>query len=313
MRSCVLVACGFLAVVARAAERDVTRTFPVEPGCTLNVNLDRGSIAVEESDEPAVRVAIHLDIAAETEAAADRIQRALSLEIGAANNTVSVRARNGGDAKVFFIWDNESKLDLTCHVVVPRRCNAILATRRGGINVGNLVGRMVVRAENGSVFLRRIDGAVDATTEAGDVILSRCTGDATLKTRQGTIRAGTIGGRSELRNGGGDIEVLMAHGGVDAAAEVGDVTVGFPRDFTGDAKIDTCYGNILVKIDPAAGCVLKASSLWGHVQNLLPLAIQSGGNGRSKLTGRLNAGGPELALHANGGQVKITPGETLFE
>ena len=116
----------------------------------------------------------------------------------------------------------------------------------------------------------------------------------------------------DLRNTNGDIEVLAASGGLEAVAEMGEVTAGFPKDFSGDAKITTGYGNITVKIDPAADCVVTASSFWGHVQTTLPLKLESGGDGEKKLSGRLNNGGPRITLSANGGHVKIMPGETLF-
>ena len=85
------------------------------------------------------------------------------------------------------------------------------------------------------------------------------------------------------------------------------------RNFTGDSDIRTAGGNIVTQIDPAANCVVKASSVWGHVQDKLPLFVESGGNGKSKFAGRLNQGGPVLTLHANGGHVSIMPGETAFD
>jgi hypothetical protein len=78
---------------------------------------------------------------------------------------------------------------------------------------------------------------------------------------------GTLGSRAVLKNAGGDIEVLEAHAGLEAAAEVGDVIVGFPNDFAGETNIRTAYGSIFAKIDPAANCLVQASSFWGHVDN----------------------------------------------
>ena len=47
--------------LARGAERDVTKTFPVQPGCVLTVDTYRGRITVEESDAREVVVAIHME------------------------------------------------------------------------------------------------------------------------------------------------------------------------------------------------------------------------------------------------------------
>ena len=302
-----------LAIATRAAEREVTRTFVVEPGCTLKVDLYRGRIDVAESDAAEVKVTIHAEIGADTDAEAERAGQALQIELAAQDNTVAVRVRNPSEAGWHFEWGDPGQLDIFCRVSVPRRCSVELRTSRGSITVGNLEGRVFARSEAGGIFARRIDGPVDAATESGDVIVSRCLGEATLRTQRGTIRAGTLGGRSNLRNMTGDIDVLAARAGVTAYAEVGDVTVGFPRDTAGDSDLRTSGGNIVAKIDPKANATIKASAIWGHVENNLPLIVESGGEGRSKLAGRLNQGGPVLTLHANGGNVSLQPGETLFE
>ncbi len=307
------VACLAFAVVARAAERDLTRTFAVEPGCTLKVELYRGRISVEEGDAPEVRVAVHADIGADTDQEAERAGRALQIDAEANGNTVSVRVRNPAETGWHFVWNDPGQIDIVCRISVPRRCNVTLRTGQGGIMVGDLAGRVSVRTEAGNIFIRRIEGTVDAATESGDVILSRCLGATTLRTLRGVIRAGTLGARANLTNVTGDIEVMEARAGITAYAEAGDVTIGFPRDFTGDANIRTSGGSITAKIDPAANAAVAASSIWGHVENKLPLVVDPGGNNRSRLSGRLNRGGPLLTFHANGGNVNFTPGETLFE
>lgn len=299
-----LVALAVLPV--RAADRDVVKTFPVQPGGMVKVDSYRGTINVVESDVAEVRVAIHLEVGADTEEQADRFFEALQLEIKAEGDTVSVRARNPRESGVRFVWDDRNKIELTFQMTVPRRCNANLATRKGDITVGSLTGRVAARAETGNIFFRRIDGPVEARTDFGNVIVSHCTGTAVVNVLQGTIRIGPIGGRAELANSTGDIEVQAARAGIMALAEMGDVVVGFPRDFTGEADIRTAGGNIFAKIDPAANCVVKASAVWGKVECALPLAVESGASGKSKLTGRLNQGGPVLKLHASGGSVKIT-------
>lgn len=309
-----LLTAGFvLALAAHGAESDVNHVFPVRPGCTLKVDIERGGITVEESDVSEVRVAIHVEVGADTEAEAERLREALQLEIKAENNLVSICARNPGETDARFAWRDDDLIELTCKILVPRRCNVILTTRHGGITVGSLEGRVVARTKAGTVFLRRIDGSVDVSTQNGDVIVSRCSGAAVLRTLGGAIRVGMIGGRGDLKNSGGDIEVQAARAGLRVSAEVGDVTVGFPRDFSGDSEISTSYGSIVARIDPAAGCRVKASSVWGHVESTLPFTVVAGALGKSEFAGRLNQGGPVLTLRANGGHVKLTPGEAFFE
>jgi hypothetical protein len=304
-----------LAVVpfaAHAIDRDEERTFPVQPGCTLRVELNRGGIDVQETDADEITVVAHTVIAVASEEQADQLRAALGLEIRQEGNTVVVRAADPGGRGVKLSWNDNLPVDLDCKILVPRRCHVDLRTRDGGISVGNLTGRVIVRTTQGNLFLRRITGSIDAVTLGGDVIISRCSGEVVAKTERGTIRVGTLGGRAVLTNAGGDIEVLEAHAGLDASADIGDVSVGFPNDFAGETKIRTAYGSIFAKIDPTANCAVRASSFWGHVDNKLPLAIESGGSGKGKLTGQLNQGGPIVSLHANGGHVFLQRGDTYF-
>lgn len=306
----------FLALVpfaAGAIDHDEERTFAVQPGCTLKVELYRGSIDVQESDAPEITVIAHTTIAVTTVEKAEPLRAALALEIRQEGNTIVVRAADPSGHGVKFSWNDNPPVDLDCRILVPRRCQVDLRTHVGGITVGNLTGRVSARTTTGNLFLRRIDGTADVATQAGDVIISRCSGDVSAKTGQGVIRVGTLGGRAVLKNAGGDIEVLEAHAGLEAEADVGDVTVGLPNDLTGETKIRTAYGSIFAKIDPAANCAIRASSFWGHVENKLPLAIESGGNGKGKLAGRLNDGGSLVTLHANGGHVFLQRGNTYFD
>ncbi|MSU25274.1 MAG: hypothetical protein EXS32_15830 [Opitutus sp.] len=235
---------------------------------------------------------------------------ALQLEIAAVGNTVSIRARHPRESGVRFVWEEKNQVNLTYQITVPRQCQVDLATRTGNITVGNLTGQVQARTETGNIFCRRIDGAVEARTDFGNVTVSHCTGAAVVRVLQGTIRIGPIGGRAELKNSTGDIEVQAARAGITALAEVGDVSVGFPRTFTGEADIRTAGGNIFATIDPAANCTVRASTVWGRVDCALALTVESGASGKSKLTGRLNQGGPVLKLHASGGRVKISAAAT---
>lgn len=309
----VLVLWLFLALTARAVEREVTRTFPVEPGSTVKVDLYRGKISIEEDDVSEVRVGVRLEVAVETEAEANRALGSLQLDLKSEGNAVSVVARNPAETRVRFVWNDKYRVDLSCKITVPRQCNVDLRTREGTISVGSLTGHVVARTETGNISIRRIDGSVDASTQFGSLIVSRCSGATTLETLKGTIRAGTIGGPASLKNMTGSIEVLAARAGVTAFAEAGDIIIGFPRDFTGDSDIRTSGGDIEASIDPAASGVIKASTVWSRIQSKLALAIESGGDGKRSLIGRLNDGGPVLTLHASGGHVKILPGETYFE
>jgi hypothetical protein len=297
-----------LPVWAAAAEREFKRTFPLAPGGSVTVDSYRGSITVEESDQPEVTVLLQMSLATDDPDEAERIFSTLELEAVAEDNRVVLRARNPRETRVRFVWNDKRQIDLDWRITVPRKCDVEMLTGRGSITAGNLGGRIVARTEIGSISLKRIDGSVEASTDLGDIVVSRCTGPTKIRVLRGLIRVGFIGGPADLRNTTGDVEVMSARGGVTAAAEAGDVYMGFPSGMASDSRITTAGGSIFVRIDPALNCTVDASSVWGRVENMLPMTLTSGADGKGRLTGQVGQGGPQIVLHANGGHVKIAPG-----
>src|SRR5437870_4978199 len=94
-----------LASASLAAERDLHWEFPVDPGCTLQVDSHRGSIYITDTDEPRIRVAVHLEIGADRETEVGRMLAGLQLEVKAPGNTVSIVARNPAETRLRWIWE----------------------------------------------------------------------------------------------------------------------------------------------------------------------------------------------------------------
>ncbi len=304
----------FLAGTAFAAERNIVRTFPIGPGCTVTVDSYRGAINVAESDANEVRVAIHLEIGSETEAEAERMLQTLDLNVSGDATSVSVVARRPAETRARFVWNETKQIEPTYRVTVPRACNLTLKTISGSIIVGNIKGQLSATSETGDVFFRHVGGTVSAATQTGDVVVSHCEGLLTARVRNGAIRIGTVTGRCDVKNASGSVEIMAAKTDLKAYAEAGDATIGVPRDFTGQADVTTSGGNIIMKIDPAANCRVDAStSLLGRVETRLPLAIESGERGRRKLVGRLNRADARLVLRASGGNIDLLLGESPFE
>lgn len=296
-----------------AAERVVKRTFAVSPACSLSVDTYRGGIVVEESDEPELRITVRLQNDLDDESESNRVLDAVQLEMNLEQNRVAIRIRNPRAAGAHLTWRDKAQVELALLIRVPRQCSVNLTTVTGSIQVGNLTGVMHARAETGTISFRHIDGSVNAAVATGDVLVGRCSGAVTLVASRGNVRVGATGGRAELTASNGDIDIQDAKAGLRAVVEAGDVVAGFAAGFTGDADLRSSGGNILVKLDPTAGCVVQASSLWGRVESALPVATDTGRAGKSKLSGRINGGGPLLKLRANGGHIKIERGLAASE
>lgn len=307
-----LLAAVLAAGVAGAPAREIERVFPVRPGCLLKIDTYRGSVAIEEGDDNAIRLTVVVDAGSETDERSRRLADGVEFDFTAQDNTVSLRARNPRESGLRFDWGEEEKVDLRYRIVVPRECSVDLQAGEADVTVGNLSGRMTVRTERGSIFLRRITGTIDARTEVGEIVVSRCSGAVVARVRSGLIRLGTIGGPLEARNSSGSIEVLTAHAGIVAAAEAGNIDVGIGPRVSADSRLSVSGGNILARIHPEAACRIEASSTWGRVTSSLPLAIAAGASGERRLAGHLNRAGPLISLHASGGSVRLSPDVVLI-
>ncbi len=302
-----------LALPASAFEKYARKTYAVKPDCTLKIDTYRGSIEVEESEEPEIRINIRIGVAnAKDQAEADRILEALHLESKQEGNVVMITATNPSETRVRFTWNDKNLIDLAYSISVPKQCNVDLISRDGSVTVANLDGKHTARTTKGTIYFRRTEGSVTAIAQEGDIIVSRCSGDLMATTTRGVVRIGWVGGKAKLRNSSGDVEIQNAVGGLDAHCEAGDATVGFPKEITGDAKVSTNGGSIFARIDPDAHCAVDASSSpLGHVDCTLPMTVES--SSRTGLSAKLNGGGAKISLSASGGHVKIDSAAVAIE
>lgn len=305
--SCILlwVLCLVPRVSAVEAQPEEHR-FDFLPGGAVRVNLFAGAIRIVPTDASAVRVVVYKTPAATAPEAAQRWLEQIEVVVRQTDGGLTIEARDRAPFVRFTLGDR-AEGDLRFEIFVPHHCRLDLETGRGRIDVGpELVGDVRARVESGNIALGRIEGRVDARIEMGEIQLSRATGDVTLQASRGSLTVGTVFGRAELQTSSGDIEILSARGGLEARATAGDVKAGFGQVLPAASSIAVSGGNLTVTVDPAVDLTLDASSFLGRVvARGVPIVSKAGGTGRRRLAGPLNAGGPLLKLHANGGHVLL--------
>jgi DUF4097 and DUF4098 domain-containing protein YvlB len=296
-----------LASSARARERDITREYPALSGCAVQLDTYRGDVEVKPASGAQIRVEVHLDVAIPDDRKADRLLDRLQLDLKQEDNLVTVFARNPHEMGLRFVWQDRERIRIDYTIAVPAGCAVRIVTADGEILISDVTARIHARTARGGIVCKRIHGDLDASSGSGDLIVSHCDGAAVLETGRGEIRAGTIAGPAQVRVVNGDIEIQHAQGGISAFAEAGSITVGVGPELSRASSLVTDGGAITVRLDGATRCTVDASSVWGRVHTKLPFAVQSGGDGKKLLIGRLNGGGPGLKIHADGGQVQIDP------
>ncbi len=298
------LAAGLLALVPVSAfakiERVVEKTFSVKPGGSLTVETEGGNVRVETGDDTTVKVVARQTIRASSEREADELLERLDMSIEQSGNDVAVRAKYER-----MRWGrNPVNVDFT--VTVPARYDVDLRTSGGDVRVGDLDGKVRARTSGGNVVLGKMSGPVDAHTSGGNVSLVEGVGRVSLGTSGGNIRVERSVGETDLDTSGGDIEVKSVEGTLRAETSGGNVTAGIVGALKGDCVLDTSGGRVKATVDESAAFTLDASTSGGDVRaEGLTITISGGGIGKSKLSGKVNGGGPLLKLHSSGGDIVI--------
>jgi DUF4097 and DUF4098 domain-containing protein YvlB len=304
-----LAAIGAISPLAAQAkiERTIEKTFTVSPGGTLKVETSGGNISVSTGDTDQVKVVARERFRTSSEEEADQVTKDLRVEIEQHGNDVSAFAKYEGGSSLGGLWHSgTTPVYVSFDVVVPKKYEANLKTSGGNIDVANLTGGIDAKTSGGNINLGRIDGQANVRTSGGNIESRGVTRSVEANTSGGDIRLSEVGGNASLHTSGGNIHVDAARGTVSATTSGGDVSASFAEAPKGDCELRTSGGNVTAKIGAKAAVHLEASTSGGSVRVTgSDVAIQSGGNGKSKLVANVRGGGPTLTLRTSGGEVRI--------
>ena len=304
-----LLTAGLLALVPFAAhakiERVVEKSFTVQPGGILRVETHGGDVRVETSSDSTVKVVAHERIHASSEAEADELLKKLTLTIEQKPEGVSALAKYEKKMPGMH-WGSWPPVQVDFTITVPKRYNVELKTSGGDLNVADLDGKVDVRTSGGDITLGKISGDIEAATSGGNVQLEEGAGVVKLGTSGGDVRVGRAVGQTDLNTSGGNIDIKSVENTLMASTSGGDVSAHLVGPFKGDCKLSTSGGRVRVIVDKTAAFNLDASTSGGDVDaEGLTITIERGGSGRSRLSGKVNGGGPILKLRSSGGDVVV--------
>jgi hypothetical protein len=309
-----------LATAAQAATTDViSRSFSVAPGGKLTVDSSFGSIQVETvPGATAVKIDVERTARTNDRADAQRLFDRLDYQFSQNGNEVRLEIR---DREKLSLWRSGNSIRVTIRATIPQNFGADLATAGGSIRLGDLRGNARLRTSGGSLTIGRIDGTVAASTSGGSIELAEGTSRSELRTSGGSIRVGQAAGHLSARTSGGSIHVSRADGQIELRTSGGQIVLGDAagvidartsggsvkagiRQLRGPSRLATSGGSIAVSLPPSIGAVLDARTSAGRVQSSIPVTVE-GEMVRSRLRGRINAGGPLLELRTSAGSISI--------
>lgn len=284
--------------------RAVEKSFPVQPGVTVNAETSGGDITITTGADDQVKVTAVQRIRTGSEEKADELLKDLDLRMEQTGDRVTLVAkykRSGG-----WHWGSWPPVSVAFQVVMPGKGNVDLRTSGGDIRVASLTGQAKLRTSGGDINLARIDGEVEGSTSGGDIRLVEGTAKVKLSTSGGDIQVEKSGGETDVSTSGGDIKIKSVVGRVRASTSGGDIHAKIVGPVSGDCSLTTSGGEVVVSVDAQAAFDLKAHTSGGDVDAAgLTITITGGGVGKNRLQGKVNGGGPQLNLGSSGGDIRI--------
>jgi beta-lactamase regulating signal transducer with metallopeptidase domain len=296
------------------------RSFSVQPGGRLVVDVDQGDIVVSSWDQNSVRVIVK--------------QKGPNLSEFMEHHHIKM-TQEGAEIRVQASADAmpsgfSSPVEILYQIMVPAKFDAQLRDGAGNVQMSDLHGTLDAKSGAGNVGAQQCTGRLNANSGAGNIELGDIDAKAECDARAGNIIATACHGTLQLKSGAGNIEIRKTDAAVEAHADYGNIKAtdcaGAVQFFDGDGNIDihrfagpsviaktatgnvsaellhaptadsslmSAIGNIQLKLDPAAVVNLLATSMMGNVDSEFP-------------TGANQNSGPTLRAITRMGNVQIT-------
>jgi hypothetical protein len=259
-----------------------SKSFTVQKGGTLRVDIDPGAIRIEPWSKDEVLV--------EAEGIDERHpERLVTTQSG---NTVTVRYRESRyhDNRLQFI------------INVPSQFNVDLHTTGGSVTEKDaLTGDFKADTRGGSVKIEHVIGNVDVESGGGSIRSEKIEGNASMKTGGGSIQTGTTTGTLEASTGGGSVTFREAGGQVNASTGGGSITLK-----NANAPVELTTGGGSVRVEGAKAGV-KANTGGGSIEmeDISGFVVAKTGGGSVSVELKPSASGTST-IKTGGGDITLS-------
>ena len=163
-----------------------------------------------------------------------------------------------------------------------------------------------VRTSDGNVTAMGVSGKIQFDTGDGNVTASNIKGDIRIHTGDGHIEGHNFDGSLDADTGDGNLRI---DGRFDALAlKTGDgsieAEVGSGSKLANSWNLHSGDGHITLRVPGDLNAMLDAHTGDGSITLDVPIQV-SGSLSHSSVRGKLNAGGPTLAISSGDGSIHI--------
>ncbi|MBO6575462.1 MAG: DUF4097 family beta strand repeat protein [Rhodothermales bacterium] len=281
----VVALAGSTAALAKVEKDTIKRSFNVERGGTLYVDIDRGNVIVEAIDGSQVHVEMERFV---NHRDADQVKRVLARhewEIEGDDDDVVIESRfEQGEGRNR--WRNTENFRLRVTVKVPYEYNVDFSSGAGNVTISDL------------------RGYVDGRTGAGNIRIGEVNGDVELHAGSGNVDVDGVVGELEVHVGAGNVTLGYVDGEIQAATGSGNITARITRQPSDESTLESGAGNVVVYLRDEIGLYVDAKTSVGSASCAFGLEVEGRWMSKS-FAGEVNGGGPDLTLRSGVGNVSL--------
>lgn len=269
-----LLATGLFAATVHAD--DYAKTYTVSNRANVRIGTDDGSVNVSTSDTKQIEFHVEYE--------GYELHKSLEIESSQHGDEVELTAR------IPHGWHFSMGMRRRLHVEVrmPKDADLQVTTGDGSIKASNVTGTIDLHSGDGALAVSALKGAIR------------------LHTGDGAIDASDLDGKCDATSGDGRIRVAGRFDALNAKSGDGSVGVEALRGSKLDSgwSITSGDGSIDVAVPGDLRADIEASSSDGRITSDIPITIE-GAMSKSKVSGKMNGGGPTLTIHTGEGSIHL--------
>jgi DUF4097 and DUF4098 domain-containing protein YvlB len=266
------------------------KSFPIESGKTLKVDVSTGDIKVTSWDKDEVYVKISGN---------KRAEEKVNFSFSSDEESVNIYGKREGG---FWGWFS-GNIRLKLEIFVPIQFNIKMKTSGGDMYLSKIMGDIKLSTSGGDINVKESDGNMNVTTSGGDITFNTVKGKFQLNTSGGDIKAAKFEGQFQASTSGGDIDLKSSYSKINASTSGGDITLEYTGENLG-IQLSTSGGDIDVYVPSDFNAKADLKTSGGDISCNLPtnnvVKITS-----SKYEADLNNGGNALICKTSGGDIKV--------
>ena len=307
-------------VVHAETEDHHNRRFNIQPGGSLVVEVDFGSIEVATNAMNEVEVDVVRKVTRSSKDEEEAFLTERPVTVTQEGTTIVVRSR--AESRRTEPSRGNQRTEGRYRITVPSHFNAQLKTQGGAISVEDLTGEVDVATSGGALKFTRLHGSLDGKTSGGPIQVTECEGQQQVKTTGGSIGltggTGSFDGKTsggpvkvkdfrgpiQVKSSGGPITIENAEGKVDGKTSGGPITASFATPIAEEVTLATSGGAVTLRVPEKSAFDLDATSSGGSVRSELPVDAP-GKPVPHRLKGPVNGGGKPVVLHTSGGSIRV--------